>query len=207
MPLKEIPGFDVTAMLANVWRISPNEIAPLMIGPGWTAPFLSRPSSRASARARGAYRRLSCSDADELYLHFTSLTPAERRVRFHDDLPDEAIARYVQGIDWEHRAVLAFAPAGWIELAVEVIPSREGWALCELAPSLPLEALSHQARAEIIQIALLHAHERGCLNLSIPPSCLDVLLLSADARVIAGTKSNISRNVTIDLSDWCLGDV
>lgn len=171
-------------------------------GPALT-PQLSRIQAPAHEPKRGLYQVLGRRDRHELAAHFRSLRQPDRIARFHGGMSDEAVTAYVFEIDWTQHWVVAYRPFERIAAIAEVVshPIR-GWARCELVLSVALRELPPQVRADIVQITLFGARERGCREIDMPPGWREFLQLSYEPTLESAAIVQSTDGERVNLDVW-----
>jgi RimJ/RimL family protein N-acetyltransferase len=103
--------------------------------------------------------RLRDADRPALLEHLTSLEGEDRRLRFGSPLRDEAIAEYVERIDFAHDGVVAVHDGSMRLLAVIHIAITEESA--ELGLSVLPEARNQGVGTALFARAVMHLRNRG----------------------------------------------
>ena len=185
-------------MMRSSHRLAEPALVPISI-----ATRSSWPVVHQADRDRGRYRLLDGSDHDSLADHYRSLSMADRIVRFHGAMSDDAVQAYSRGIDWRWHCAAAFTASGRIAAVAEVVAHpQKGWAVSEMALSLPPHCATVQVRSELVQIAILAARERGARALVVlhrGDAVANALSLSPD---FSGHIAPTQDGVVIDLDAW-----
>lgn len=206
--IREYLKSQITSISVD-WRVSAPELDGTFKSAGRqdATPTLAPISSPAPAERRtaekGSYRLLSQDDVEAVVSHYQSLSLGDRRYRFHVGMSDVGVSRYVSGIDWTKRLMVAYAFGQEIEVILEMAPhSVQGWKQTELATSIPMSRLAPQVQAELLQVALFHARDLSCSILELPDDCVAILQRSGAVTFAASIARRADDTVLVELDDW-----
>lgn len=120
-----------------------------------------RTSIAPSVAAGVAIQRLNPRHRDDIAAHLLHLPAEDRRLRFGHSIPDEAVRKYVAGIDFGRDSVFGIHGAALELIGVAHVALDPGHEVAELGVSVDLSSRTKGYGFTLLQRAVLHAANLG----------------------------------------------